>query len=464
MKVRQAPVKASAFVALPDDIKKLLTASGAVPVNDIFFDLWDDDSKVLLLYGGYGSGKSVFIVDKLVDECMNAGYFRCFYGRKVLDAVRESVFRTIIDRIEERKLEDNFIFSKADNSSMVIRARYNNNYFHPFGADNMEKLKSVKDPSHILCEEMDQFSLDDFGILFSRLRTEKAKTQLIGAFNTTRVKEGHWIKETFFSDQASKYNTRKQFCNYTDNFFIDQKEYEQTLWVAAGFNETRFKEISDGEWGSEEKDNTFIYAFRKKKVTDKSPGYSHLVTGMVPDYSLSLILSFDFNVEPITCSVWQHAPDLSWISGLQEYRLMNSDIFELCERIMSDHPEAYFKITGDASGKSRTAITRGNRNYFQIIRSLLHVNPNQFVLPGRNPYHANTRVLANLLFAKHPAILLNESMNYLIADIQNVEVDPSGGIEKGKNKHLTHLLDTMLYYFWNFHQSFLKKYRVKLPA
>lgn len=464
----QEPAKASAFIQLDEEIKKGLIESGAVPVNDIFFDLWNDQSKILLLYGGFGSGKSVFIVDMLLNKCLNDEYFRCFFGRKTFEAVRSSVFQTIIDRIKERGLGSYFSFSEADNSSMIIKCRMNGNYFHPFGSDNADKLKSVKDPSHIFCEELDQFSLADFGVLISRLRTSKTKTQFIGAFNTTKVKEGHWIKATFFDQSAalsqySEYSITKRFCNYTDNYFIDQKEYEQTLWISAGFNEQKFREFAGGEWGADEKDNTFIYAMRKKEIPDRKPNYVHLVEGMEADYSLPLILSFDFNVEPIVCSAWQHALDLSWISGLQEYRLMNSDIFELCERIMSDHSNAFLKITGDASGRNRTAITRGNKNYFQIIKALLKVNSRQFVLPSKNPFHANTRVLANLLFAKHPALLLNKSMQYLIADIDNVEIDENGGIAKGKDKHKSHLLDTMLYYFWNFHRGFLNKYRIELP-
>lgn len=462
----QLPAKASAFLQLPPDVRDGLIASGAVPVNDIFFDLWDNLDKILLLYGGFGSGKSVFIVDMLLNKCLNDDYFRCFFGRKTFEAVRSSVFQTIIDRIKERGLQGHFSFSDADNSSMIIKCRANGNYFHPFGSDNADKLKSVKDPSHIFCEEMDQFSLADFGVLISRLRTEKAPTQFIGAFNTTKVKEGHWIKTTFFGqglNQFSEYSITKRFCNYTDNYFINQKEYEQTLWLSAGFNEQKFKEFAGGEWGADEKDNTFIYSLRKKDVPSKTPGYSHLTEGMEADYSLPLILSFDFNIEPIACSVWQHANDLSWISGLQEYRLMNSDIFELCERIMSDHSNAFLKITGDASGRSRTAITKGNKNYFQIIKALLKVNSKQFILPSKNPFHANTRVLANLLFTKHPALLLNQSMQYLIADIDNVEIDENGSIAKGKDKHKSHLLDTMLYYFWNFHRSFLQRYRIELP-
>src|ERR1051326_1696520 len=127
--MRQAPVKASRFLQLDPEVRKLLIVNGAVPVNDIYFDLWNDDSKILILYGGFGSGKSVFFVDKLIDECLNAEYFRCFFGRKVYDAVRESIFLTITDRIEERGLIGEFLYSKADNSTMIIKAKHSQGFF-----------------------------------------------------------------------------------------------------------------------------------------------------------------------------------------------------------------------------------------------------------------------------------------------------------------------------------------------
>ena len=457
--MRQRPVKASIFQKLQPQHQQLLVNEGAVPVNDVFFNYWNNRDKILIFYGGYGSGKSVFVIDVLIDRCMNDKYFRFLYGRKVFDTVRNSVFKTITDRIEERGLQKHFSYSMVENSSMIIRCKYNSNIFLPFGADKPDKLKSIKDPSGIFCEEIDQFTLEDFGILLSRLRTEKAQLQLFGAFNSTAVKENHWLKQTIFLKNSESTNV---FCNYTDNYFIDQKEYEKTLWVSAAFNEQKFNEIAKGAWGADSKDNTFIYSFRSSERKDKKPGYSHKTSGLTVDYSLPVVLSFDFNVEPITCTLWQHSTDLSWISGIQEYRLLNSDIFELCERIKTDHPGAYFIVTGDASGKNRTAITRGNKNYFYFIKEILQLNSTQFILPGANPAHSNTRMLANVLFEKHPALLINETMQHLISDINNVLLNEDGGIEKGKDKYKGHLLDTMLYYFWNFHLSFLKQIKMHL--
>lgn len=456
-----SPVKGSVYSKLPQVTKDLLIHNGAVPVNDVFFDLWNNYDKILMLYGGFGSGKSVFIVDKLLNKCLTSNYFRCFYGRKVYDTVRISVFATLCDRIEELKLTHKFSYSRADNSSMIIRCRETGNTFNPFGADNVDKLKSVKDPSDIFCEELDQFTEVDFGVLISRLRTSKAKTQFLAAFNSTKVTNGHWLKLAFFDEESEKrqqyanYVINKIFCNYTDNYFINHKEYEQTLWIAAAFNEVKFNEIAGGDWGSEQLDNLFIYSLREKVYPDKKPGYPHITIGMLPDYKEQLIISFDFNVEPITALVIQHSRDLSKVRILQEYRLLNSDIFELCERIKTDHAGAYFMVTGDASGKNRTAITRGNKNYYQLIQQELMLTPRQILLPNSNPSIADTRVLCNALLAKHPDYLINDSCRYLLDDIRNVTTDGTGGIDKSKDAHKTHLLDCFRYYNYVFHNRFL---------
>jgi phage terminase large subunit len=447
--MRQAPVKASKFLKQAPEIQELLLANGAVPVNDIYYDLWDDDSKILILYGGYGSGKSVFFVDKLINECLNNEYFRCFYGRKIYDTVRISVFQTLADRIEERGLSQEFIYSKADNSSMIIKAKRSGGTFNPFGSDNAAKLQSVKDPSHIHCEEMDQFTQKDFGILMSRLRTTKVKTKFMGAFNTTHVKETHWLKKTLFSDQAdsdfSTYTINKVFCNYTDNFFINKEEYEQTLWLSSGFNEQKYNEIAAGEWGVEEVGHPFIFNLDRKR---------HIIPGLGVIPFLPIRLSFDFNVDPITCMAGQVSEMKDEVRILDEFRLLNSDIEELCLRIASFYPDKMLIVTGDASGQSKTALKR-ELTYYKEIKRILKLEMGQFKLPGANPGIKNTRVLCNALLKKHPNYKFSDRVPYLIQDIEQTETDEHGKIDESKDKHKGHLFAAWRYFNWNFLKDFL---------
>lgn len=445
------PVKASAFLRLTKELQKIAIDNGVYPVNDVFYPVINDDSKILLLYGGYGSGKSVFEVDKLLDECLSGGYFRCFYGRKVMDTVRISVFLTLTDRIKERGLESEFQYSKAENSLMIIHCLKTGGTFNPFGADNSDKLKSVKDPSHILCEEMDQFSLKDFGVLISRLRTPKVKSKFIGLFNTTTVKKDHWIKQVFFSDSTptefSEYTVTKLFCNYTDNFFLNRSEYEQTLWIASGFNKQKFEEISKGLWGVEDNESPFVYTYDDKK---------HIGTTVL-NPSLEVKLSFDFNCDPITCYVGQDNGNI--IRGIEQIKLSNANIYTLCDYIKAKYGNYLLLVTGDATGRNKSAMVKDNLNYFKIIKAQLNLGDRQMRQPVSNPTLIENRVLVNAAFYHLDIQLDPTGCQGLIFDLEHAMVLPDGGLDKADRSDKTKQLDALdcfRYYLNTFFKHILK--------
>jgi hypothetical protein len=134
---------------------------------------------------------------------------------------------------------------------------------------------------------------------------------------------------------------------------------------------------------------------------------------------------------------------------------LNSDIYELCARIKTDYEDAFINVTGDASGKNRSALTRGNINYYQIIKKELYLGENQFKLISANPSHTNSRALGNAILS-HFDILLSDKCKYLQNDLLLVEVDDDGGIASSKDKHQGHLLDAFRYYLFTFHNKKLK--------
>jgi hypothetical protein len=44
----------------------------------------------------------------------------------------------------------------------------------------------------------------------------------------------------------------------------------------------------------------------------------------------------------------------------------------------------------------------------------------------------------------------------LLEDMRQVQTSDTGGIDKTKNAHQSHLLDCWLYYNWNYHRKFLQ--------
>jgi hypothetical protein len=204
----------------------------------------------------------------------------------------------------------------------------------------------------------------------------------------------------------------------------------------------------NGDWDVIDVDRPFAYSFNKFKTVK---------SGVQLNPNEPIILSFDFNVDPITCIAGQSFNDT--IRIVREFRLRNSDVYQLCESIRVAFGDRLFIVTGDASGGNRSAMTKGAMNYFQIIRDELDLPKSAFKVPNVNPSIKNSRVLLNSMLEKHPDMVIDASCEFLIHDLQNVETTPTGDIDKGKDASLTHLLDCFRYYIWTFHNDFIRSFK-----
>ncbi len=360
------PLEASLFKPLEPDLKDKLIRSNVVPVNDAFLPVWYKDSKIILLYGSYGSGKSVFIVDKWIDKALTQPYFRGYFGRKVFDTVRGTVFQTITDRIKELHKEHLFSFSDKPNGSMNIVCRQNGNQMIPFGANDSASLKSIKDPTDFFCEEFDQFTFEDFGFIFSRLRTEKAQTQLWGSFNTERVYKSHWIRAVLFDGEYADLAFKLK-ANYTDNYFIDQKDYESKLRLIANNNAAVFNAIANGEWGMVRTGSEFWKQFSESKHVRS--------LNILPT---TLHISLDENVNPyVTVSCWQVNTETKQIIQVHELP---------CSSPENNAPKAAKKLAGwlhsisykdvvylygDPSGSKRSTVDANSSSFYDKFIDVL---------------------------------------------------------------------------------------------
>lgn len=201
----------------------------------------------------------------------------------------------------------------------------------------------------------------------------------------------------------------------------------------------------NGDWDVIDVERPFAYAFDRWKTVE---------SGLTVNPTEPVILSFDFNVDPITCVTGQSYNRK--IRILKEFRLRNSDIFQLCEVIRKHYGDRNFIVTGDASGNNRSAMTRGALNYYQIIKEELKLSRSAFRVPSFNPSIKNSRVLLNSILEKHPDFKIDSSCSFLVTDLQNVQVSADGEIDKSRDAHATHLLDGLRYYLWTFHSSFVK--------
>jgi hypothetical protein len=142
---------------------------------------------------------------------------------------------------------------------------------------------------------------------------------------------------------------------------------------------------------------------------------------------------------------------------IREFALANSDIYALCDQIVSAYPTASFVITGDSTGANRTAVTQGNLGYYDVVRTKLRLGNAQMKQPRMNPSVRDTRVLLNSLL-QNATVKIDPSCTGLIRDLKYVEVDGEGDIKKDRSTEnkKADLLDCMRYYLYTFHSDFIR--------
>lgn len=227
------------------------------------------------------------------------------------------------------------------------------------------------------------------------------------------------------------------------NPYIDPGEIEE---ARNQLDPVTFKQEYEAQFVSMS-DKPFMYCFENR----------HISKTIELNNKDTVYLSFDFNVDPITCTAWQLGKD--FIHGLYEFRLRNSNVYELCEVIKGTLPSCHFIITGDASGLSRHVTNKGNINNYTIILQELGLGIGQLKVPKSNPPINESRTLCNSVFSKHPNVFLHERMKYLIEDNRFVQVKEDGSIDKTSDAHAGHLLDTERYIMNSFKHDFISRKR-----
>jgi phage terminase large subunit len=420
----------------------------------------DSTADIDLIWGGRDSGKSHYIAQRLIKKCLSQNYFRCLLVKKTFNSIHDSQWQTLKDVVNEWGLMQLFKFKESPLSIECV----NGNKFLTRGCDDPGTLKSIKDPTDVWYEELNQLSLQDFLTVTTTLRSNKVKVHQYASFNpeTDEPYEQFWLYKVFFSNKPDiysdfnstwtidlpgglKYEFRytSTHTTYQDNTYCtdERKAFLEQLSIIDPYYYTVY---TLGNWGNIKIGSPFIFSFVKSK---------HIVKGLQEIPHLPIILSFDFNVDPITCISGQ-VDSFERVRILEEFRILNSDIYELCQRILVKYTQRMLLVTGDASGQNRTALKR-DLDYYKVIKSELKLSMGQFKLPAANPPIKKTRLLCNALLSKHPDYLFSDRVPYLITDIEETEVNNQGGVDESKDKHKGHLLACWRYFNWTFLSKFI---------
>jgi phage terminase large subunit len=230
----------------------------------------------------------------------------------------------------------------------------------------------------------------------------------------------------------------------SDNSYLP-KEYVDGL---ESLDPITYRRFVEGDWSAFAINNPFAYAFNPEV---------HVADSIEYNSSEWLQLSFDFNVDPMTCVLSQSKGNRCYF--IDEFTLKDSDIYQMCDRIKAKYPTAVFLVTGDATGHNRSALAKGNINYYTVIKQRLNLGQNQLKVPGTNPSHEDSRVLTNSMLQNAEIRISKTGCPKTIQDLQNVEVDDKGDIKKANRKdefQRADLLDCFRYTLSTFHKNFVK--------
>ena len=249
--------------------------------NDAYYPyLFDYSNRYEVYYGRAGSGKSVFITQKILCKACTSKR-KVLVIRKYATTLKDSVFQLFIDQLKKWKI---YKFCKVNMSTYTITLP-NESVLLFKGLDDPEKIKSITDITDIWCEECSELSLDEFTQLDLRLRAQSGNLQIFVSFNP--VSKQNFVYQKWFANGAPD-NTFVLHTTYKDNKFLP-KEYIDALLEKQKSNPTYYKIYALGEfctldklvyynWKVEDFDHTQI---KGKLLVGLDFGYTNDPTALV---------------------------------------------------------------------------------------------------------------------------------------------------------------------------------------
>ena len=248
-------------------------------------------------------------------------------------------------------------------------------------------------------------------------------------------REGRLSPEFYFESALPK-----------DNPFVTADQWRQ--W---GSMAERYRlQFIEGDWSDmRDTNNLWAYAFDRAKHMG-APEYN-------PEQALHL--SFDFNRNPICCTVIQHYDKHVYV--LETIKLANSNIYHLCDAIKVKYPASDYIVTGDATGQNGNALAQNGYTYYRAIETELRVNSRNFRLPRANPSLEKNHMLVNSILEHYTVTIHSKKAEALIYDMRNVRLLPDGTINKGNRKDPAQQADALdtFRYWCNVHLGSFKARR-----
>lgn len=399
----------------------------------------ENDIDIELIWGGRDSGKSRFVAQKLIDESLDAPYFKAIFIKKTANSIKEAQYDMCKSIVEQWEMESLFKFKEHP---LQITCK-SGSRFIARGMDQPGKIRSITNPSHIWIEEGNQLSETDFITLLTSMRSDYGKVKMYITFNPeSTVPDYHdfWMYKLFFKGHKemsfqSSITTKLVINGILEDIEIKYRSTHTTylnnpnvtpqrIAFHESLKETNYywyRVFTLGLWGNKANDNPWAYAFKREKHV--APSELH------PNKMLELWLSFDFNRSPACCSIIQHDESQGVVYIIETVKLQKSGTEELCEYILMNYPNFLYVVTGDYSGNTPSSIFKEQVSNYTLIKRMLKLSDGQIKVKP-NPKLEKNQLLVNTILYRYKTQICPVKAKGMIFDMENVKKRADGTILK----------------------------------
>ena len=208
--------------------------------------LFDYSKRYNVYYGGRASGKTYFLIQKLLLKGLKEKRVILLMNKQT-NKVSDGVWRELNNAIDLFHLRPYFTFNKTEFRATCI---LNGTQFRCLGLDDPERIKGFADIADVLLDEATNFSVEDFELIDGTIRSPKYKLPLQVYVSFNPVSKANWVFKYFgFDTGIVPDNTFILKTTYLDNTFLDQS-YHQRMENLKNRNYSRWKIEALGDFVS----------------------------------------------------------------------------------------------------------------------------------------------------------------------------------------------------------------------
>ena len=456
--------------------------------NPLYFILLqiikDPSIRVVLVYGGKGSAKTVSISQILTRESFIKEASSIAF-RKESTLIQTTLKKSFNLAIKSMRLRAGFeplqfMYRCLNGSEIVLK-----------GLDDEEKAKGIESYKYLYLDELNKFEHSEFSQFNLSLRGIPGQ-KLFGSWNP--VSETSWIKTDYLdtyeftdTDTYGSLPDPESFIKISEDgkIILIKTTYHDNFWIAGSPDGTygyrdenliaEYESLKDrnpnsyrvnvlGEWGKVQTGNEYAHKFDSVKHV-KPVGFNP---------NLPVHITFDFNVVPYMTALCAQL-DLDSKDGRKKLRFFREYCLaaprntteDICSAFSSEYGHRLKGLFyyGDPSGRSRQTLTKEYRDHFDAISKKLRKflnNHSDRVLTAHPDLLKSRDFLNDILNGTYGIdIEIDPSCIKLIEDLEYAKQNSNGGVLKQnvkdkvtgesyqKHGHCSDALRYMLCYIFN---------------